>query len=536
MRKSATLLIAILVLTASAFAQPAPRRESAQTQPVQPPGREVTPAPPPSSTAPAAPPVEKLSTTNGHVIQLEGQQVRYAATVGTLPIRSAAGKVNASMFFVAYTREGEDARTRPIAFLYNGGPGSATIWLHMGSFGPKHVQLAAEGFQPAPPFRLTDNENSLLAVSDLVFVDAVDTGFSRPAPGEDPKQFHGVRGDIQAFGEFIRTYLARFNRWSSPKYLIGESYGTMRSAGLAGELQSRHGIELNGIVLISSVLDYLTKGYASGNDLPYVIFLPTFTATAWYHKKLPADLQADFSKAIQEARTFSTGEYLLALAKGNRLTDAEKTTIVQKLARLTGLSPEYIEQSNLRVSDMRFRTELLRAEHKTVGRLDGRFTGIDADAAGERQEYDPSNEAIKGAFTATFNDYVRQELKFETDMAYPTSGNVRPWSYDDFENRYLNLADTLRGAMARNPFLKVFVANGYYDFATPFGGTEHTFSHIGFDPTYRERIQLAYYDAGHMMYIRPSEQKKLKADIEKFIQATRGTQPRGSETANRVIG
>jgi carboxypeptidase C (cathepsin A) len=531
MHRPTTFLLAILLCSATAFGQPAPRREPAQPQAAQAPGREVSPAPAPPSGVPAAVPVEKLSTTNGHVVQIEGQQVRYTATAGTLPIRNAAGKAIASMFFVAYTRDGEDARARPVAFLYNGGPGSATVWLHMGSFGPKHVQLAAEGFQPAPPFHLTDNANSLLDVSDLVFVDAIDTGYSRPAPGEDPKQFHGVRGDIRAFGEFIRTYLSRFDRWASPKYLIGESYGTMRSAGMAGELQQQQGIELNGIVLISSVLDYLTKGYASGNDLPYVIFLPTYTATAWYHKKLPADLQADFSRAIQEARAFSTGEYLLALEKGNRLSDAEKATIVQKLARLTGLSPEYIEQSNLRVTDMRFRTELLRSEHKTVGRLDGRFTGMDADAAGERQEYDPANEAIHGAFTAMFNDYVRQELKFDTEMSYPTSGDVRPWSYDDFTNRYLNLADTLRSAMARNPFLKVFVANGYYDFATPFGGTEHTFSHIGFEPAYRDRIQLAYYDAGHMMYIRPSEQKKLKADIARFIQSTRGGQPRGTETS-----
>jgi carboxypeptidase C (cathepsin A) len=531
MHKPATFLLAILLCSAAAFGQPAPRREPPQPPAAPAPGRDVSPAPAPPSGVPAAVPVEKLSTTSGHVVQIEGQQVRYTATAGTLPIRNAAGKAIASLFFVAYTRDGEDARARPVAFLYNGGPGSATVWLHMGSFGPKHVQLAAEGFQPAPPFHLTDNANSLLDVSDLVFVDAIDTGYSRPAPGEDPKQFHGVRGDIRAFGEFIRTYLSRFDRWASPKYLIGESYGTMRSAGLAGELQQQHGIELNGIVLISSVLDYLTKGYASGNDLPYVIFLPTYTATAWYHKKLPADLQADFTKAIQEARAFSTGDYLLALEKGNRLPDAEKATIVQKLARLTGLSPEYIEQSNLRVTDMRFRTELLRSEHKTVGRLDGRFTGMDADAAGERQEYDPANEAIHGAFTAMFNDYVRQELKFDTEMSYPTSGDVRPWSYDDFTNRYLNLADTLRSAMARNPFLKVFVANGYYDFATPFGGTEHTFAHIGFEPAYRDRIQLAYYDAGHMMYIRPSEQKKLKADIARFIQSTRGGQPRATETS-----
>lgn len=527
MRRSAPLLVALLLCTTNAFGQGTPRREAAQAVPA--PGRELSPTPDSPSRPAGGIPVEKLSTTAGHAIQIDGQQVRYTATAGTLPIRDPKGKVTASMFFAAYTRDGEDVSARPLAFLYNGGPGSATIWLHMGSFGPKHVQLAAEGFQPAPPFRLTDNPNSLLDVCDLIFVDAIDTGFSRTAPGEDPKQFHGVRGDIQAFGEFIRTYLSRFDRWASPKYLIGESYGTMRSAGLAGELQSRHGIELNGIVLVSSVLDYLTKGYASGNDLPYVIFLPTYTVTAWYHKKLPADLQADFGKAVQEARAFSTGDYLLALEKGNRLSEAEKATIVQKLARLTGLSPDYIEQSNLRVSDTRFRTELLRSERKTVGRLDGRFTGLNADAVAERQEYDPSNEAIKGAFTATFNDYVRQDLKFESDLSYPTSGDVRPWSYDDFENRYLNLADTLRGAMARNPYLKVFVANGYYDFATPFGGTEHTFAHIGFEPTYRDRIELAYYDAGHMMYIRPSEQKKLKADVSRFIQATRGKAVAGTK-------
>ncbi len=528
MSRTTACVVSLVLIAGGAFAQPAPRREPAQPAPAAAPGREGTPPGAPQG----APAVEKLSTTAGHLIQIDGRDVRYTATAGTLPIRDPKGKVVASMFFVAYTRDGEDARTRPLAFLYNGGPGSATIWLHMGSFGPRHVQLGEEGFQPAPPFKLVDNGHSLLDVSDLVFVDAVDTGYSRPAPGEDPRQFHGVRGDIQAFGEFIRTYLSRFNRWSSPKYLIGESYGTMRSAGLAGELQERQGIELNGIVLISSVLDYLTKGYASGNDLPYVIFLPTFTATAWYHQRLPADLQADLAKAVQEARTFSTGEYLVALEKGNRLPEAERRTIVQKLARLTGLSPAYIDQSNLRVTDMRFRTELLRSQHRTIGRLDGRFTGIDADAAGERQEYDPSNEAIKGAFTATFNDYVRRELKWESDVAYPTSGDVRPWSYDEFQNRYLNLADTLRGAMARNPFLNVFVANGYYDFATPFGGTEHTFSHIGYEPTYRERIELAYYDAGHMMYIHPSEQKKLKQDLARFIAATRGAKPTATAQAD----
>ncbi|MBI2221599.1 MAG: peptidase S10 [Acidobacteria bacterium] len=514
------VLSSVIVVSISGVLVAQPRRPD---QPAPRPAQQAAPAPrgvEPAATPVAvpAPPVEKLSATS-HAIQLDGREIRYTATAGTLPIRNDAGKPIASMFFVAYARDGEQPSTRPLAFLYNGGPGAASVWLHMGSFGPRRVVMAAEGFQPAPPYRLADNEQSLLDVSDLVFVDAIDTGFSRPAPGEDPKQFHGVRGDIHAFGEFIRTYLTRFDRWASPKYLVGESYGTMRSAGLAGELQDRHGIELNGIVLVSSILDYLTKGYAPGNDLPYVLFLPTYTATAWHHQRLPADLQGSLQKALDESRAFASGDYLVALARGNRLTPAEEKKIAEKLARLTGLSTEYILQANLRVSDMRFRTELLRDQRRTVGRLDGRMTGLNADAAAERQEYDPSDLAIKGAYTATFNDYVRRELKWESDQRYPTSGDVRPWSYDEFNNRYLNLADTLRGAMARNPHLKVLVVNGYYDFATPFGATEHTFAHLGFDATYKARVELAYYEAGHMMYIRPSEHRKLKQDVARFIKA-----------------
>jgi carboxypeptidase C (cathepsin A) len=530
MLKRVLLPFAVVVALAGPLAaQPPgrpPDRETRRPEPQAAPApRDAEPVAKP--IAPPAPPVEELSTTS-HTIQVDGREIRYQATAGTLPIRDDAGKAVASMFFVAYAREGEDARTRPVAFLYNGGPGSASIWLHMGSFGPRRVVMSGDGQQPAPPYRLADNEHSLLDVSDLVFVDAIDTGFSRPAPGEDPRQFHGVRGDIRAFGEFIRTYLTRFSRWSSPKYLMGESYGTMRSAGLAGELQDRHGIELNGIVLISSILDYMTKGYASGNDLPYSLFLPTYTATAWYHKQLPADLQADLSKALDESRAFASGEYLLALARGNHLTPSEQQTIATKLARLTGLSEEYLRRSNLRVTDPRFRVELLRDERRTVGRLDGRLTGVDADAAGERQEYDPSDLAIKGAYSATFNDYVRQELKWDWQQRYPTSGNVRPWSYDEFTNRYLNLADTLRGAMAKNPFLKVLVVNGYYDFATPFGATEHTMSHLAFEPTIKERIEMTYYEAGHMMYIRPSEHAKLKQDVARFVRATSGRKVSGS--------
>jgi carboxypeptidase C (cathepsin A) len=474
----------------------------------------------PAATGSDAAPGERLVITT-HSARVDGREIKYTATAGTLPLKDASGKVTANMFFVAYVRDGEDRRTRPLTFFYNGGPGSASIWLHMGSLGPRRVQMGDEGFMPAPPFQLVDNEHSALDVTDLVFVDAISTGFSRAAAGEDAKRFHGVRADIRAFGEFVRNYVTRFNRWASPKFLAGESYGTMRSAGLAYELQDAHGIELNGIVLISSILDYMTKGYVPGNNVPYAVFLPSFTATAWYHKKLPADLQAlSLEDAVQQARQFAWGEYLSALVKGNRLPEPERKALAQKVARFSGLSPEFVEQANLRVTDPRFRKELLRDRRLVVGRLDGRFTAFDADAAGETQEFDPSNTALQGPYTAMFGDYVRADLKWESELKYETSGNVRPWSYDEFSNRYLNLIDELRETMARNPHLRVFVANGYYDFATPFGGTEYSVAHLGFEPTFKDRVQLAYYSGGHMMYIRPVELKRLKDDVARFIRAS----------------
>jgi len=478
-----------------------------------------------SAASPAQEPAKPQEpSTTSHVLRIDGRDIRYTATAGTLPLKDAGGKVVANMFFVAYAKDGEDRRTRPITFFYNGGPGSASVWLHMGSLSPRRVQMAEEGFQPAPPFTLVDNEDSALDVTDMVFVDAISTGFSRAAAGEEARRFHAVRGDIRAFGEFIRTYVTRFNRWASPKFLAGESYGTMRSAGLAHELQEAHGIELNGIVLISSILDYLTKGYVPGNDVPYAVFLPSFTATAWYHKKLPADLQGlALEKAVEQSRQFAWGEYLSALVKGNRLADPERKAVAQKVARFSGLSPEFVEQANLRVSDPRFRKELLRDRRVMVGRLDGRFTGLDADAAGETQEYDPSNTALQGAYTAMFGDYVRGDLKWESDLKYETSASVRPWSYDEFSNKYLNLLDELRETMARNPFLRVMVANGYYDFATPFGGTEYSMAHLGYEQTYKDRVELKYYEAGHMMYIRPSVLKQLKADVARFIRAASAT-------------
>jgi carboxypeptidase C (cathepsin A) len=510
-----TPLGAILV-AALALPIAAQQRGQSPSQPQTAAIRSDQSGPPRESAGPAE---EKISQTM-HVTRLDGREVRYTAAAGTLPIRADDGKVAGRMFFVAYTKDAEDPRSRPVSFLYNGGPGSATIWLHMGSFAPKRVQMADEGFQPAPPFRLVNNEHSLLEATDLVFVDAMSTGYSRTVPGVDPSQYHGQAGDLRAFGDFINEYLTTSARWPSPKYLIGESYGSIRSAGLAQELQSRHGIELNGVVLLSALLTYQTIAVSPQNDAAFVSYFPTYTASAWFHKKLTPDLAGDLKKAVAEARAFADGEYAAALLKGNSLPAADRRAIAQNVARLTGLTPEYIEQTNLRIDPGRFRKELLRDRRLSIGRLDSRYTVTDLDAAGEQQEFDPSNTALQGAYTALFMDYVRNELKWQSDLHYDSRGNVRPWTYD--QNRYMDMTEALRSTMARNPFLKVLVLAGYYDMATPFHGIEMNMWHLAYDRFYTDRVQFAYYEGGHMMYTRPSEHRKLKDDLSKFIAATAG--------------
>jgi carboxypeptidase C (cathepsin A) len=484
-----------------------------QIQPQMPPGVTGT------SRHEVAP--EKIAppSQTSHAIRLDGREIKYTATAGTLPIRLDDGKVAAQMFFVAYTKDGEDRKTRPVSFLYNGGPGSATVWLHMGSFAPRSVQMADDGFQPAPPYQLVDNQDTLLDVTDLVFVDAIDTGYSRVAAGVNNQQFHDQEGDLRAFGEFVAGYLSAYNRWPSPKFLIGESYGTIRSAGLSQELQTRHGVELNGIVLISSLLTYQTLSPAPDNDIAYAIQLETFAATAWYHKRLPADLeQKPLKQVVAEARSFAMGEYMTALTRGNALTDAERHALAEKLSRFSGLSPAFILNANLRVDSSRFRKELLRDKRLMIGRLDGRYTALDADAAGERQEFDPSNTALQGAYVAMFEDYVKNDLKWESDLHYPSSGNVRPWTY--VQNGYMDKTDALRQTMAKNPFLKVFVVCGYYDMATYLGGAEFNFSHLAYDRQITDRVSFGYYEGGHMMYIRPSAHKALKQEVASFLTSS----------------
>ena len=466
------------------------------------------------------PPRDQISTTTGS-IRVGGEVINYTARAGTIILKNDEGDPRASFFFVYYSKDGADPAKRPITFTFNGGPGSSSVWLHMGAFGPKRVVYADDdGHAAAPPYKLTDNEATLLDVSDLVFLDPVTTGFSRAIPLSDAKKFHGVDADVESVGNLIRLITTRYGRWSSPKFLAGESYGTTRAAGLAGWLHDQ-GYYLNGIVLISSILNFGTARFDTGNDLPYVLFLPTYSATAWYHKRLPADLQqAGIEAVTAEAERFALGEYSSALMKGDHLTNDEKRSVVQKLARLTGLSPEYIEQTNLRIDIDRFDKQLLRDRRRTAGRLDSRFTGIDKDAAGEETEFDPSYAAIYGEYTAVLNDYVRRTLKFETDLPYEILTNkVRPWSYERSQNRYLDVAETLREAMSQNPHLRVFVANGYYDLATPFAATNYTFARMQLDPEQRDHVSMRYYEAGHMMYIHRASREKLHADVSAFIRA-----------------
>lgn len=461
---------------------------------------------------------EKKPSVTHHEIRVNGAPLKYTATAGYLPMKDEEGKLKANVFYVSYTKDGAGAR-RPITYTFNGGPGSSSVWLHMGAVGPKRVVMADDGQPLPPPYKLVDNEATWLAFTDIVFIDPVTTGFSRPAAGEKPEQFHGVEEDVQWVGDFIRLWTTRNSRWSSPKFLAGESYGTTRAAGLSGYLQERHGMYLNGIVLISSILNFQTAYFNVGNDLPYVTFLPTYTATAWFYKKLPADLQSSFSKAIDESRQFASTEYTLALAKGAKLSDAEGKSIAAKLARLTGLSAAFIEANDLRVTLPRFSKELLRAEHRTVGRLDSRFQGIDRDSGGETGEYDPSMAAIRGPYGAVINDYVRTELQYENDLPYELlTSRVRPWRYGNAENRYLNVAETLRNAMSQNQSLKVFVGAGYYDFATPFFAAEYTMDHLQLDPALRKNVTLEHYEAGHMMYIHKPSLLKLTADVSAFYQ------------------
>ena len=453
-----------------------------------------------------------------HQLSLNGKTVAYTATTGRLPIKRGDGKIEAEMFFVAYTLDGQDAGKRPLTFSFNGGPGSASIWLHMGALGPKRVVLQQNGFMPAAPFRVEDNPDTLLDRSDIVMVDAIATGYSRAGNAELTKKYLGVKGDVQAFGEFIRLYLSRYERWESPLFLLGESYGTTRAAGIAGYLAD-HGIAFNGITLLSMAVDFQTLEWNKSNDLPYYLLVPTFNMIAGYHHKLAADLSQDMAKTRAEVVRWSMTDYALALGKGDALTADEHRKIVEQLARYVGLRPEVVEAHNMRIDVPTFTSELLLDQKLVAGRLDGRFTSPNPD--GERF-YDPAGAALLPPYTSAFNNYLRTELNYKSDTPYKVFAWDEPvfqkWDWGSAAEGFPSTAGGLRSAMIKNPYMKILVMEGYYDLATPFAAADWTMDHLDLDAKYRQNISYATYGSGHMVYIDRAEHDKMKKDLVSFME------------------
>jgi len=463
--------------------------------------------------------MEVADSVTKHSIRVDGKQLNYTVTAGYMPIRNAqSGETEAKIFYMAYTLDNPPAK-RPVMFSFNGGPGSASVWLHLGALGPKRVKMLDNGFLPPPPYQLVDNEATWLTETDLVFVDTVGTGYSRAMRPDLAAKFFGVNGDIESTGEFIRMYLGRAERWSSPVYLVGESYGTTRVAGLSNLLFEK-GVGLNGVILVSTVLNFGSIRFADNNDLPLVLILPSYTATAWYHKRLSPALQSkSLTDVLREAENFASNEYLPALLRIDRLSAAEKQSLSEKFSRYTGLSAKFIENNNFRVELGEFMKELLRDQRRSIGRLDSRFTGIDRDAAGNNTDGDPSMNAIRPPYTSVFNDYIRRDLGFRSDLEYYILGGgiTSPWNWN-VDNGYADTSQRLKLAMAKNPYMKVWLAQGYYDMATPYFAAEYTVSAMNLDAELRKNVSFTYYEAGHMMYIEKKSLGQLKEDLVKFMQ------------------
>ena len=466
----------------------------------------------------AEPPAERSETTE-HQVEIGGRRITYTATAATTTLKADDGTARASVFTVSYVVAGKGTPSeRPITYAFNGRPGSSSIWLHLGVLGPRRIRLGELHTPQAPPYRLTDNAESILDLTDLVFIDPVSTGWSRPVDKDQAKEFHGLKEDTEAVGDLIRLLTSRSGRWSSPKFLAGESYGTTRAASLAGYLQERHGLYLNGIVLLSAILLFGTARPARGNDLPYLLYLPSYAATAWYHGRLAKNFKS-VDKLLTEVEEFALGDYASVLLRGPRASGAEKASVRSRLAAFTGLSEDYLESADLRITPSRFFKELMRDRRRSVGRLDSRFLGIDPDAAGESNTYDPAYGMIQGAYTAALNAYLRDDLKFDSDVLYEALRGeaVRPWKWGDAgENQYVDVASTLAQAMSVNRSLRVFLGSGIYDLATPYLAAEWTFDHMRLDPEVVGNVVKKRYESGHMMYVHEPSIRRLKKDLQAF--------------------
>jgi carboxypeptidase C (cathepsin A) len=471
----------------------------------------------------AAPP----AAASHHRITIDGKSIAYTSTAATIDLQNAAREPIGRMFYVAHTADGvADPRTRPVTFCFNGGPGSASLWLEMGSFGPMRVEASDAKPTPPPPYAVVENPESLLDRTDLVFIDAMGTGFSRILPKGKPADFYGTDPDIAAFAQFIQRWVSANGRWNSPKFLLGESYGVTRAAGLLNDLQ-RRGMAFNGAVMVSSFLSGYDQfnGPPFSNDLAYELYLPTVAAAAWYHGKVNPK-PAELAPFLDEVRQFALGDYARALARGSELGESERAAVLERLRRYTGLPEDFLRQADLRVDPFRFEKELLRGERRTIGRLDGRFRGIDHDAAGENPESDASSDAFGAAYVAAWNTYLHDGLAYKTDELYKPFGYAEVQA--DWDERHtldgaryptIDMGEDLRRAMTANPSLKIFAANGYYDFATPFFATEYRLRHMGLDPAVEKNLAFGYYEGGHMMYVNPEARKKLKTDLARFYDA-----------------
>jgi carboxypeptidase C (cathepsin A) len=455
-----------------------------------------------------------------HQTTVDGKLLKYTATTGRLPIKRGDGKIEAEMFFVAYTLDNQDVNKRPLTFAFNGGPGSATVWLHMGALGPRRVEMQPAGFMPPPPYRATDNQYTALPQTDLVLVDAIGTGFSRAAGPEESKKFLSVTGDIKGFGEFIRTYITRYDRWPSPLFIVGESYGTTRAAGVSGYLAD-NGISFNGITLLSSALDFQTLEFTKANDLPYILILPSYTMIAAYHKKLSPDLMQDLAKTRGDVEHWAMNEYAQALAKGDAISAQERQSTIDQMSRYTGLKKDFLDQANLRVDVAQLTHNLLLDQKLRVGRLDGRFTGIDPNGLLDTPFYDPGMSETLPPYSSVFNNYVRSELGYKTDMPYRVfafGAEDFKWEWGSAEKGFPDTATGLREAMAKNPYMRVLVMEGYYDLATPYFAANYVMGHLDLPESLRKNLSFATYESGHMVYVDTQSLAKFSRDLSDFIE------------------
>lgn len=523
------LVAAAVLIPAAAFAQRTTRRASATDSARDTTARGIADTTIETTVTRGSRPMgepREVHVVTHHSAMIAGKRIDYDATVGSIILRDTSDAPTGEVYYVAYTQRGvADQSRRPLMFAYNGGPGSSSVWVHMGLLGPRRVEIPDTVHTSPPPYHLVDNQYSMLDKADLVFIDPIGTGYSKPLGKAKGKNFWGVDQDANSLAEFVSRYLSESGRWNSPRYLMGESYGTTRSAALSAVLQGRYNIDLNGVILLSSVLDFQTITFDPGNDEPYIMYLPSYASVAWYHNALP-NRPADLRSFLTDVEHFATTDYAQALLAGDKLSSAERTRIIGKLQQYTGLSASYIDKANLRVNASQFEKELLREHGLTVGRLDARFTGETGDPLAENAEYDPQSADISSAYVSLFNQYMHEDLNYGRDKLYAISGRVNPWDWSHGARGgwpgHTNVATDLANTLSTNPKLHVMLNSGLFDLATPYFAAEWTMDHLGVPPNVRSQITEAEYMSGHMIYVHEPSLAKFKSNVAAFIDKTSG--------------